>query len=144
MPDLVEVSTALEAQRAVKAWLNTSDQLPTGMTVTFEDLPENDAGLCFATEQAPAYTARYIAGGYKAEYRFRLIYRVLPTDDGDMLDAVEKLSAIAQWCTTSTPPDVANAINELITRTSDVAVMNVYEDKTTDYSVSLTLSWEVF
>ena len=144
MADLVEVSTALDAQRAVKTWLNTCTKLPTGMTVSFEDLPENDVGICFVTEQAPAYTARYIAGGYKAEYRFRIIYRVLPTDDGDMLDAVETLAKIAEWCTTATPPDVTNAINETITRTSDVAVMNVYEDKTTDYSVSLTLTWEVF
>ena len=131
-------------QSSVKTWLNTCSLLPTGMHFTFEDLPENDAGICFASEQAPAYVARYINGGHKAEYRFRLIYRVLPSDDTDMIGAVELLNRIAEWAETAAPPDITGAVNEIVNRTSDAAVLNVYEDGTNDYSVSLTISWEVF
>ena len=142
MAELIQTSYASEVQRTLRNWFNTYTDKP--YEFTFEDLPENDAGICVASEQAPAYVARYITGGHKAEYRFRIILRVLPSDDGDMLDAVELLSSIAEWAETATPPDITGAVNELILRTSDAAIMAVYEDGTNDYSISLTLSWEVF
>ena len=144
MADLLNAASAASVVRAVKAWLNTCGEIPAGMAVTFEDLAENDAGLCFSTEQAAVYAARYIAGGYRAEYRFRVIYRVLPSDDADQMDAVELLTAICAWCETADPPVISGAANERITRTSDAAVLNVYEDGCTDYGASLMLTWEVF
>lgn len=144
MADLLSAASAASVVRAVKAWLNTCDELPRGLSVSFEDLKENDVGLCFSTEQAAVYAARYIAGGYRAEYRFRVIYRVLPSDDGDQMDAVELLTAICAWCETAAPPDIGGAVNEKITRTSDAAVLSVYEDGCTDYGASLMLTWEVF
>lgn len=144
MAELLAAKSAMSAVRSVRTWLNTCTELPTGLTVSFEDLPENDVGICLSTEQAPVYAARYIAGGYRAQYDFRIIYRVLPSDDGDMLDAVEALTDICAWCETTAPPDLGDAVNEKITRTSDVAVLAVYEDGTSDYSASLSLTWEVF
>lgn len=144
MAELINAASAAGAQRAVKTWLNTCTALPTGLAVTFEDLPENDVGVCFSTEQAAVYAARYIGGGYRAEYRFRVIYRVLPSDDGDQLNAVEALTSICAWCETAAPPTISGAVNVKIIRTSDVAVLSVYEDGCTDYGASLMLSWEVF
>lgn len=142
MAELIRSAYASEVQRSLRDWFNTCEDRP--MDFSFEDLPENDTGICVASDQAPAYVARYITGGHKAEYRFRLIYRVLPSDDGDMLDAVETLTAIAEWAETEIPPDIDGAVNETIQRTSDAAIMSAYEDGTNDYSVSLTLQWEVF
>jgi len=142
--ELLAAKSAMSAVRSVRTWLNACTELPSGMTVSFEDLPENDVGICLSTEQAPVYAARYIAGGYRAQYDFRIIYRVLPSDDGDMLNAVEDLTDICAWCETTAPPNLDNAVNEKITRTSDVAVLAVYEDGTSDYGASLTLTWEVF
>lgn len=144
MADLLSAASAASVVRAVRAWLNTCGEIPSGLSVTFEDLAENDVGLCFSTEQAAVYAARYIAGGYRAEYRFRVIYRVLPSDDGDQMAAVELLTAICAWCETAAPPDIGGAVNEKITRTSDAAVLNVDEDGCTDYAASLMLTWEVF
>lgn len=144
MAELLLFRYASDIRRTLRTWINTCPVIPGGLEITFEDLPENDAGLCFATDQAPAYTARYITGGHAAEYRFRLIYRVLPSDDGDMLDAVEELSAVAEWAETTTPPDITGAINERVIRTSDAAIQTAYEDGSNDYAISLTLSWEVF
>lgn len=144
MADLLSAASADSVVRAVKTWLNTCTEVPAGMTVSFEDLAENEPGLCFSTEQAAVYAARYITGGYRAEYRFRVIYRVLPSDDGDQMDAVELLTAICAWCETAAPPDISSAVNEKITRQSDAAVLAVYEDGCTDYGASLTLTWEVF
>lgn len=143
MADLLNAASAASVVRAVRAWLNTCDELSQGLSVSFEDLEENGVGLCFSTEQAALYAARYIGGGYRAEYRFRVIYRVLPSDDGDQMDAVELLTAICAWCETAAPPDIGGAVNEKITRTSDAAVLAVYEDGCTDYGASLMLTWEV-
>ena len=132
-------------QRAVKAWLNSCPQLPATVTgVSFENLPENDTGICFATMQAPAYVARYILGGYRAEDRFRVIHRVLPSDDGDMLDAVEALTDVAAWCDTAEPPTIEGAENVRVSVTSDAAIIAAYQDGSNDYSIDLTLTWEVF
>ncbi len=144
MSELLSAASAASVVRAVKAWLNTCPEIPEGMSVTFEALKANDVSLCFSTEQAALYAARYIGGGYRAEYRFRIIYRVLPSDDDDQMEAVETLTAICAWCETASPPELEDAVNEKITRTSDAAVLTVYEDDVTDYGASLTLTWEVF
>lgn len=144
MSELLSAASAASVWRAVKAWLNTCPEIPEGMSVTFEALPDNDAGLCFSTEQAAFYADRYVLGGYRAEYRFRIVYRVLPSSDDDQMEAVETLTAICAWCETASPPELEDAVNEKITRTSDAAVLAVYEDDCTDYGASLTLTWEVF
>lgn len=129
----------------MRAWLNTCTQLPADAgAVSFEDLEENEASICFTTLQAPAYVARYILGGYKAEYRFRIIYRVLPSDDGDMLDAVEALTAIAAWCESTEPPELDGASSVRIVQTTDVTIFAAYEDGSNDYYVDLNLEWEAF
>lgn len=144
MAELLNAKTAMSVVRAVRTWLNTSTELPAGLAFFFEDLAEDAAGLAFTTDQAAAYAARYIGGGYRGEYRFRLVYRVLPSDDKDMMDAVETLTDICAWCETAEPPTMEGAVNPKIIRTSDVAVAAVYEDGSTDYSASLTFTWEEF
>lgn len=144
MAELLSAASAASVARAVKTWLNTCTELPDGMIVNFEDLQPDAAGICFSTDQAAAYAARYIGGGYRAEYRFQIICRVQPSDDMDMLDAVELLTSICGWCETAAPPDISGAVNEKITRTSDAAILAAYEDGSSDYGASLTLSWEVF
>lgn len=143
--DLLPLDEAVGVQRAVRDWINTCTALPEGTSVSFEDLAENAAGLCLATIQSPAYAARYILGGYKAEYRFRLVSRVLPSDDGDMLDAVEALARIAGWAEhAETMPQLEGATGKSVKRNTDVAIIAAYEDGCIDYAVDLTFSWEVF
>ena len=142
--NLLPLAGATACQRAVRTWLNTCTELPSGLTATFENLPENAVGICFATVQAPIYAARYVIGGFRAQYQFQIIYRVLPSDDSDMLDAVEKLTDICSWCETAAPPVIEGAVNIKIKRTSDVAIIAAYEDGTNDYSASFSLIWEVF
>lgn len=142
---LLPMSARAGVQRAVKTWLNTCDVLPAQIaSVSFEDLRENDSGICFATVQAPAYAAKYVLGGYKAEYRFRIIYRVLPSDDSDMLDAVEALTNIGAWCETAAPPTLTGAVNVHVKCSTDAAILAVYEDGSNDYSIDMTMTWEVF
>ena len=140
---LLGAESAEAVHRSLRDWLNTCPELPAGAEVTFEDLPENTWGICFSTDQAPIYLARYILGGYKAQYQFRLIYRVLPSGDGDILDAVETLTKISAWCASAEPPEIENACSVKLERTSDAAILAAYEDGSNDYGTSLTMTWEV-
>ncbi len=141
---LLPASVAAAVPRAVYTWFATCEYLPTGVAVSFEDLPPNDPGICLSTVQSPAYAARYILGGYRAEYRFRVIYRILPSDSGDMLDAVELLGNLAAWCEDTIPPEITGAVNVKINRTSDATILVAYDDGSSDYAVSLSMTWEVF
>lgn len=142
---LLARAEAAAAHRAVKAWLNGCEALPEGLAVSFEDLAEKEMGLCFSTDQSPVYAARYITGGYKAQYQMQIIYRVLPSDDGDMLDAVELLTDISAWCAENENSlSIPGAASVRVERTSDAAVLGVYEDGTSDYGCGITITWEVF
>ena len=135
---------AAVAQRAVKTWINTCTELPQGVAVSFENLEENAVGICFSTEQSPMFAAKYILGGYKAQYQMQIIYRVLPSDDGDMLDAVDTLTAISAWCHEHAASlALEGAVNIHIERTSDAAILSAYEDGTSDYGCGITITWEV-
>lgn len=111
------------------------------MNITFEDLPENDVGITMSTRQTAYYEKQYIDGGYLANYQFDIIYRVLPTDDDDRLDAVEVLDAIGEWCEENKPTDI-NV--KQIRVTTNAGIQTAYEDGTKDYSITIEIKWEVF
>lgn len=144
MADVLPALEVLNVQRTLRDWMNTCPILPYNLSVTFEDLPANEVGICIATNQSPKYLAKYILGGYRAQYEFSVILRVLPSGDGDMLDAVEALARVAAWAAKEPAPVITGAVNVQIKQTSDVAVQNVYEDMTADYAVTMSLTWEVF
>lgn len=145
MAELLSRAEAQEVHHAVKTWLNTCTELPIGVAVSFENLKENDVGLCFSTDQSPVYAARYITGGFRAQYQMQIIYRVLPTDDSDVLAAVDDLTAISAWCAENADAlAITGAVNVRIERTSDAAVLAVYEDGTSDYGCGITITWEEF
>lgn len=132
-----------EVRDAVKAWLQSCPELPLP-DITFEDLPANNTGIAFETAQSAVYLQKYILGGYRAQYQFRILYRIIPSDDNDALEANRALTAIANWCEESEEkPQLTDAVNIRIERTSDAAILAAYEDGTEDYGIDLTLTWEV-
>lgn len=127
----------------VKTWLNTCTAKP--FDFSYEDLPANDAGICLSSRQAAYYLARYITGGYKAQYQFQLIYRILPTTDTETVNAIDLLNSIADWCEENADSlvVVGSTTAQKITKDTNASVLAVYEDGARDYDVSLTLTWEV-
>lgn len=132
------------AQRAVLNWLNTYPELPA--PITFEGLPEDSPGMALLTIQTAFKTRQYITGGYEAQYQFDLLYRIQPSDDQDRLGAVELLNRMGGWVEQTRPlPEVASGVQaKRVTRTNGPALAAVYEDGTTDYKISMTMTWEVF
>jgi len=125
---------------SVKTWLNTMSIDRTSYNhFSFEDLPENDFGYTFSTRQGAQYLKKYIGGGYLAQYQFYLIVRVLPSTDEDSIDAIELLNKMADWCVTHVPSSMPTA---KIERTTDAAVLSVFEDGVKDYNITMNITWE--
>lgn len=143
------VLTGDTALSAADALLAASDaelyvQGADGLELTFESLPENDVGVCLSTRQAAFYDARYIMGGYRAQYQFNIIYRAIPMDGGEIINATDLLNRTAAWCEQNVGSlEIPFATVRSLVRTSNAAVLAVYEDGTKDYNISMTLIWEV-
>lgn len=142
---LIPYASTEQAQHAIMLWLASCPVLPSGVPLSFEDLPENDAGLCVTSNQGAFYSRRYITGGYEAAYDWRILYRVLPSDGEDALDAIGELNCISAWCEQAASlPVIPGATVRKIERTSDVAVTAVYDDGCRDYAAGFRMTWEVF
>lgn len=131
------------AQRGLLKWLNTYPDLPT--SISFENLPADDVGLCVTTIQTAHKLKQYIVGGYLAQYQFNLIYRLQPSTDDDQLSAVELLNRIGAWAEQTEPkPVISDAATVLsVSRETNAALQTVYEDGTKDYQISMNMKWEV-
>ena len=68
------VSAAEEYQvsRKLLVWLNTYPEKPVDL-IRFEFLPADTTAMAMSTIQAAYILQKYILGGYKAEYQFKLI-----------------------------------------------------------------------
>lgn len=133
-----------KVQEKLIAWFGTCTAIPSGLTIGFENLPENDTGICISTRQTAFYEKRYIGGGYKAQYQFYVIYRVLPTDQQDNLDAINLLDKVGAWAEQNFDTLTISGVTQSVTRDSNAAILSVYEDGAKDYNISLTVTWEVF
>lgn len=130
-------------QRKLRDWLNTYPDLPT--SISFENLPADDVGLCVSTIQSAHKLKQYIVGGYLAQYQFNLIYRLQPSTDDEQLAAVELLNQIGAWAEQTEPkPVISDAATVLsVSQETNAALQAVYEDGTKDYQISMNMKWEV-
>lgn len=140
---LIPLEEAERAQRSLLEWLNTYPEKP--YQIGYENLPKDDAGICISTIQAPFRLREYILGGYLAQYQFRVIYRTLPSDDDDQLDAVETLDKLGAWAEQQEimPELPLPARIRSVKRDSNAAVFAAYDDGSRDYQIKMSMTWEV-
>ena len=128
--------------RALLAWLNEYPDKP--VNISFEGLRPDTVGIALSTIQGAYKTRQYITGGYEAQYQFKLIYRLQPSDSNDRLAADELLNAFGDWAAQRPDkPDIGagNVLRiECNTRSSLFAV---YEDGSADHQILLTMTYEV-
>lgn len=140
---LIPWEEAERAQRSLLEWLNTYPEKP--YQIGYENLPKDDAGICISTIQAPFRLRAYILGGYLAQYQFSVIYRTLPSDDDDQLDAVETLDKLGAWAEQQEimPELPQPARIRSVERDSNAAVFAAYDDGSRDYQIKMSMTWEV-
>jgi len=139
------VSAAEEYQvsRKLLVWLNTYPEKPVDL-IRFEFLPADTTAMAMSTIQAAYILKKYILGGYKAEYQFKLIYRIKPGNSNDKrLKADELLDALGDW-TIGQRPDIGEGKTVVsVEPTTRSSLFAVYENGDEDHQILMKLTYEV-
>lgn len=139
------VSAAEEYQvsRKLLVWLNTYQEKPVDL-IRFEFLPADTTAMAMSTIQAAYILQKYILGGYKAEYQFKLIYRIKPGNSNDKrLKADELLDALGDW-TIGQRPDIGEGKTVVsVEPTTHSSLFAVYENGDEDHQILMKLTYEV-
>lgn len=139
------VSAAEEYQvsRKLLVWLNTYPEKPVDL-IRFEFLPADTTAMAMSTIQAAYILQKYILGGYKAEYQFKLIYRIKPGNSNDKrLKADELLDALGDW-TIGQRPDIGEGKTVVsVEPTTRSSLFAVYENGDEDHQILMKLTYEV-
>lgn len=139
------VSAAEEYQvsRKLLVWLNTYPEKPVDL-IRFEFLPADTTAMAMSTIQAAYILQKYILGGYKAEYQFKLIYRIKPGNSNDKrLKADELLDALGDW-TIGQRPDIGEGKTVIsVEPTTRSSLFAVYENGDEDHQILMKLTYEV-
>ena len=142
---LVSVEEEQRISRAVIAWLNGWDGLPSAVTrIDFEQLPADRVGMALSVIQGAYIVRRYVTGGYMGEYNFQVIYRIKPAQSNDArLKADEVLNALADWAQTHLP-DLGTGIRTVkCEATARGALVAKYENGDEDHQILMKLNYEV-
>ena len=138
------VSAAEEYQvsRKLLVWLNTYPEKPVDL-IRFEFLPADTTAMAMSTIQAAYILQKYILGGYKAEYQFKLIYRIKPGNSNDKrLKADELLDALGDW-TIGQRPDIGEGKTVVsVEPTTRSSLFAVYENGDEDHQILMKLTYE--
>ena len=139
---VVSADEEREVSRTLLAWLNTNPDKP--HRINFEFLPDDGTGLSLSAIQAAVKTKQYIFGGYEAQYQFALIYRSQPGDNDTRLEAVEMLNELGAWAERNAGSLLLDRARvKTLRRTSNAALLAVYEDGSRDHQILMNLTYEV-
>lgn len=150
---LVAAEEEDKISRNVLIWLNTFPDIPDAVLagnpmtpINFEFLMDNRPCMALSTIQAPYIVERYIVGGYKAEYQFKVIYRIIPgaTSSPDKrLKADELLDRLGDWMSRG-KPDLGPGINALRAEaTTRSSLFAMYENGDEDHQILMKMTYEV-
>lgn len=142
----VQLTTAEEEQRisrAMMAWVNTYPYLPVSI-VNFEQLKADASSMALSTIQAAYIVKRYIYGGHRGEYQFKLIYRIKPGTSNDVrLKADELLNAIGDWAS-SNYPTLGDGVRVIwLEATTRSSMFAAYENGDEDHQILMRMIYEV-
>lgn len=130
--------------RSVMSWLNTFPGLPADAgKFDFETLKAGRPCLALSTIQAPYIVQRYITGGHKAEYQFKIIYRIIPgTSTDKRLKADEFLNKMGVWASRN-KPDLSPLLSVRVEPTTQSSLFAMYENGDEDHQILMKLTYEV-
>lgn len=96
-----------------------------------------------STIQSAYKVLEYITGGYKAEYQFKIIYRVIPGNSTDKrLQADALLNKLGTWATQH-KPDLSPLVSVRVEPTTQASLFAMYENGDEDHQILMKLTYEV-
>lgn len=143
---IVKQSEVDAISRAMTAWVNTFPDKPVGI-INYEFLnisTGDETAMALSTIQGTYITRRYLLGGYRAEYQFKLIYRIKPGNSNDKrLKADEMLNQFGEWAMTETPNLGENLRAIRVEPASLSSKFAAYSDGYEDYQILMRMIYEV-
>lgn len=137
---LVEQKQEDQITRQILIWLNTCPLLPVPV-IGYEDIPPDSEGLTMSIIQGARIIERNIIGGYVAEYRFILLYRIKPGESVDRrIKADETLEQIAKWLCDN-PPDLGRFTVRDIEPIERAGVVANFEDGDEDHQITIAVQY---
>lgn len=132
-----------QISRAILLWLNTWPGRPADVTVIgFEALADDKPGMALSTIQGAYLTKRYLRGGYRAVYQYKVIYRVQPSTTGGRLKGDETLDALADWCISSPLPVIGAGRQPIeMACNARASLFARYENGDEDHQIIMTLTY---
>ena len=141
---LVSTEEQEKISRKLLAWLNQYPDKPVTV-INYEYLTDDAVSMALSTIQAAYKTAKYITGGYQAQYQFKVIYRSQPSGNDQRLKMDELLNAIGDWASARTDlPDFGTGIQCLkIEATTRSSLFARYENGDEDHQILMNMNYEV-
>lgn len=140
---LVSATEEQNISRAVMAWINTYPDLPVSL-INFEQLKADAVSMALSTIQGAYILQKYILGGHRGEYQFKLIYRIKPGASNDArLKADELLNAMGDWVAENYPNLGENVRVVRVEATTRSSLFAVYENGDEDHQILMRLIYEV-
>lgn len=129
--------------RKILVWLNDFPESPVAL-INFENLAADQESMALSTIQSSYITKRFIYGGYRGEYQFKVIYRIKPGNSNDKrLKADELLNRLGEWAKVNLP-DLGEGITALkVEPSARASVFAAYDNGDEDHQILLKLSYEV-
>lgn len=129
--------------RTVMTWINTYPNLPVSI-VNYDQLKADAVSMALSTIQGSYILKKYILGGHRGEYQFKLIYRIKPGMSNDArLKADELLNAIGDWAAEN-HPNLGEGVRVVkVEATTRSSLFDVYENGDEDHQILMRLIYEV-
>ena len=137
---LVSAAQNADIERAVVSWLNTYPEKPCRVDYGF--LPKT-SGLAVSTIQSAFKVAQYITGGYKAQYQFELVFRLVASNADERIAADELLNTIGEWMENNIPDPPAGVNRWKVNRATGAAHITSYDNGAEDHAIQMIILYEV-
>lgn len=143
---IVSQSEVDAISRYMTKWANTFPDRPV-VVINYEFLnvsSGDETAMALSTIQGTYITRRYILSGYRAEYQFKVIYRIKPGNSNDKrLSADELLNRFGEWATNHLP-ELAEGMQAIkVEQTALASKFAEYADGYEDYQILMKLTYEV-
>ena len=140
---LVSADEQSRVSRNLLVWLNEYTDKPVAK-INYEYLG-TETGMALSTIQAAYKVRQYITGEYRAQYQFKLVYRLIPSTNDERLTAEETLNAIGAWMEENKNSLDMGENNSVISveRDSVAALYARYDGGWEDYQILMNLVYEV-
>jgi hypothetical protein len=140
---LVDKAEEDRITRTIMAWVNTFPNMPVPI-INYEQLAADKPSMALSLIQGTYITSRYILGGHRAEYPFKLIYRIKSGgSNNSRLLSDELLDEFGAWAAEN-PPELGTGIKvRKMEPTTRSALFAAYEDGDEDHQILMKMTYEV-